>query len=328
MNLDTLRKKRIKRLGIKTSTYTGQRRIFFILDRATRKFHGDLGLWAQYIEFARQQKAHKKISKIFTDALRIHPTDAELWILAAKYALEDHADMTLARSYMQRGLRFCKTSKNLWIQYAKLEIIYIAKIAARQVILGLGQTSDRTEKKDSENFDTDADTIALPQLTGEDVNPSLSEDQQVDENALETLNSTPALSGAIPMAIFDASMKQFQNEPSFAKLFFMMVVEFENLSCLQNIINHIVDVQLATSPENHQSQICFIRAAVAGCRVDSPEFPRKFRESFTRFKGYPLSGALATEMIKWMEPLEKTKGLDPSLQTVLTGLLQRCRDAL
>src|SRR5277367_1229970 len=40
MNLDTLRRKRVKRLGVKVTAHTGQRRIYFILDRATRKFHG------------------------------------------------------------------------------------------------------------------------------------------------------------------------------------------------------------------------------------------------------------------------------------------------
>ena len=91
----------------------------------------------QSIEYARKQKAHKKLSQIFTNVLRLHPTKADVWIYAAQFAMDVHADMTEARSYMQRGLRFCKNSKKMWLEYAKLEILYIAKIAARRCVLGL-----------------------------------------------------------------------------------------------------------------------------------------------------------------------------------------------
>lgn len=171
MNLDSLRKKRTKRLGVRTAGHSGQRRIFFILDRATRKFPSDLNLWIQYIEYVRKQKAHKKLSMIFTDALRLHPTSAELWVYAAKSVLDDHADMLQARSYMQRGLRFCKSAKTLWIQYAKLELIYVAKLVARQRILGLDEASQQPKPIEDKELDNDADMIALPSITGEDLDP-------------------------------------------------------------------------------------------------------------------------------------------------------------
>src|SRR5579871_123959 len=40
MNLNSLRRKRENRLGVKATSYTCQRRVFFILDRGTRKFPG------------------------------------------------------------------------------------------------------------------------------------------------------------------------------------------------------------------------------------------------------------------------------------------------
>ena len=43
------RKKRVKRLGIRSTNHTGQRRIFFVFDRATKKHPGDVGLWLQTI---------------------------------------------------------------------------------------------------------------------------------------------------------------------------------------------------------------------------------------------------------------------------------------
>ncbi|KAL1986625.1 hypothetical protein VTN96DRAFT_6003 [Rasamsonia emersonii] len=328
MNLDLLRRKRVKRLGIRSPAYTGQRRIFFILDRATRKFHGDLGLWIQYIEYARQQKAYKKLSQIFTDALRLHPTNADLWIYAAKYALDDHADMTLARSYMQRGLRFCKNSKNLWIQYGRLEMIYIAKIAARRRILGLDQRKTETSAPEDSIDDPNADMITLPKVTAEDINPSLDKDADVDQGALQNLDSTPALSGAIPIAIFDAAMKQFGDDAAFGRGFFDMILEFEEVPCLRKIVEHVVEKQVTTSPESYHTRICNVKAPVAGIKVTSPDFPRAFGTSLSRLKQYPLDRHLAQEIVKWLQPVSEIKELDPALRTVVVATLQRSERVL
>ncbi|KAJ5410747.1 uncharacterized protein N7487_005106 [Penicillium crustosum] len=271
MNLDVLRKKRVKRLGIRSAGFNGQRRIFFVLDRATRKFHGDINLWVQYIEYARKQKAHKKLLMIFTDALRLHPTSADLWVYAAKHVLDDHGDMTQARSYMQRGLRFCKSARTIWIQYAKLELIYIAKLVARQRILGLDEESQKPKPiQEAEVDDTDADMIALPSLTAEDINPSTGADGEVDQVALQNLNSTPALSGAIPLAIFDTATKHFDNDDRFGQEYFDMAWEFQDAPCLRKILEHVVETMRANKPSSPRTQICYIKFPTAGIPPHRP----------------------------------------------------------
>ncbi|KAG5519911.1 hypothetical protein PMAC_000188 [Pneumocystis sp. 'macacae'] len=65
MNLEALRKKRVKRLRKPTiSDWGGVRRIFFIFERATKKFHGDIDLWFQYIHYAQHEKSTKVLGKI------------------------------------------------------------------------------------------------------------------------------------------------------------------------------------------------------------------------------------------------------------------------
>ncbi|KAJ5103711.1 RNA-processing protein HAT helix [Penicillium argentinense] len=321
MNLDSLRKKRVKRLGIRSAGHSGQRRIFFILDRATRKFHGDLNLWIQCIDYARKQKAHKKLSMIFTDALRLHPTSAELWIYAAKYVLDDHADMSQARSYMQRGLRFCKSSRTLWIQYAKLELIYIAKLVARQRILGLDEASQQPKPIEDKELDHDADMIALPQITGEDINPSGADDE-ANEAALETLNATPALSGAIPLAIFDAAMKHFNNDDLFGFEFYEMVSDFHDTPCLRKILGHVVETMQSEQPTSPRTQICYIKFPIAGLSVTSAEFPRAFGSSLARLKETHLDSSLARVVVSWLRPIAETESLDPSLRKVIMATLR------
>ncbi|KAL4810373.1 U3 small nucleolar RNA-associated protein 6-domain-containing protein [Aspergillus unguis] len=322
MNLDSLRRKRVKRMGIKSTGFSGQRRIFFVLDRATRKFHGDIGLWIQYIEYARKQKAFKKLSTILIDALRLHPSNADLWIYAAQYSIEDHADMSQARTYMQRGLRFCKSSRKLWIQYAKLELIYITKLVARQRILGLDEKPEAPKQQQASGDDLDADMIMMPSVTEEDINPT-ARDASVDEAALQTLNSTPALSGAIPLAIFDSAIKSFNHNDAFAHEFFDMAFEFEDVPCLQKILSHILEVMQESKPTSYHTLICYIKYPTAGVRATSADFPRALGAALSRLQEHRQNPEIAKEVINWLRPVEKTTDLDASIQKVIAATIHK-----
>jgi len=266
-NVDALRRKRIKRLGVRYKG-SGQRTIYFLYNRATRKFSGDLVLWMQYIDFARKDKAYKRLNDIFTSVARLHPTKPDIWILAANYFMDTQADITNARSYMQRGLRFCKNSEVMWLEYAKLETIYVGKIAGRRKILGLD--IDRTKKPGTDE-DGDEDMIALPEVTAEDVNPSLKQDDGVDEVALQNLASAPVLTGAIPLAVFDSAMKQFQGKPKLAEKFFDMFAEFSQLACIPRILQHVLDYLQEHSPHAVETAICRFRMLLFGCDPSDPE---------------------------------------------------------
>ncbi|CAN9200901.1 hypothetical protein AA0117_g1081 [Alternaria alternata] len=266
-SVDALLRKRVKRLGVRYKG-SGQRAIYFLYNRATRKFPGDLVLWMQYIDFARKDKAYKRLNDIFTSVARLHPTKPDIWILAANYFMDTQADITNARSYMQRGLRFCKNSEVMWLEYAKLETIYVGKIAGRRKILGLD--IDRTSKSRTDE-DGDEDMIALPEVTAEDVNPSLKQADGVDEVALQNLASAPVLTGAIPLAVFDSAMKQFQGKAKLADSFFDMFAEFSQLACIPRILQHVLDYLQDNSPQAVETAICRFRMMLFGCDPTDPE---------------------------------------------------------
>ncbi|KAL5121054.1 U3 snoRNP protein [Pleosporales sp. CAS-2024a] len=267
-NVDALRRKRIQRLGVRYKG-AGQRTIYFLYHRATRKFSGDLTLWMQYIEFARKDKAYRRLNDIFTSAARLHPTKPELWVHAAHYFMDTQADITNARSYMQRGLRFCRQSEYLWLEYAKLETIYVAKIAGRRRILGLDVDPAKAQTAD----DGDVDMIALPAVTAEDMDPSLQQDHGADEVALQHVAAAPVLTGAIPLAVFDAAMKQFQGKASLAESFFAMFAEFEQLACIRRMLQHVLEYLQSTSPQSVDTAICEFRMQLFGRNPADAEFP-------------------------------------------------------
>lgn len=277
----------------------------------------------QYIEYARQQKAHRKLSDIFTNALRIHPTSVDLWMYATRHAMDDHADMMHARSYMQRGLRFCRSSRKLWIHYARLELVYIAKLVARQRILGLDKAIEPAKPDTGGSFeDPNADVIKLPKLTEEDISPE--DDEDVDDNVAalqQNLQSSSALSGAIPIAIFDSAMKNFNNDDRFGHEFYNMVLEFESIPCLREILGRVVEVMMTATPASSRALICYIRYPTVGLRVNSPEFPRALGASLGRLKEHRNDRGVAREVVNWLQPLARTEDLDPALQKVMAATI-------
>jgi U3 small nucleolar RNA-associated protein 6 len=330
MNVDALRRKRVKRLNVKSPAHNGQRRIFFVFDRGTRKFPGDVGLWMQSVEYAKRQKAYKKLSQILTNALRLHPMKSELWTWAAQFAMEENGDMTEARSYMQRGLRFCKNSKSLWLEYCKLELIYIAKIAARRRMLGItgNETRNGPENLDDE---LDADVMRLPALTAEDINPSAAGHEDIDQAALKTLDSTPAMTGAIPMAVFDAAMSQFGNDASLGLNFYELVAEFEQLPCLRGVLEHIDNGMQAHVQQTWQAHVCHVRFALDGISLSSPELPAAVAVLVAHVKECCTSAkeaqSIATSLQPWLTTLVTQEHMDPGLLRILQSqkrTLEKC----
>lgn len=320
INVDMLRRKRVKRLGIKNPTQNGQRRIFFVFDRGTRKFPGDIQLWMQGIEYARKQKALKKVTQMLTNVLRLHPAKAELWIYAAQFALEENGDMTEARGYMQRGLRFCKNNKELWLQDFRLELNWIIKIHTRRRILGIEKDSRKEEEVKIAGDDDNV--MMLPKLTAEDIAPDDDESDKVDVDALANLDSAPALDGAIPIAVFDAAVQQFPNHSNLALKFYeeMTPFAFEECSALDTIRSHIHLVLQERFQNSWHACACHISMPVFGIRSSDLAFLAGFREVLSRMDQGIAQCKDRENLAEWCKGFLaalSTDALDPSLKKVL-----------
>lgn len=328
IGLENLRAKRCKRLRIKGSTsHAGQARIYNIFDRGTKKHPGDVALWMSYLEYTRAAKANKKFKTILTAAIRLHPTKSELWLYAARVTLESEADMNGARSYMQRGTRFCTTSKDLWIEYAKLEMIYLAKIAMRRRILGLDvedteeDAMEVDEAADDTGFATSEDMIAIPDFKTNSMRPSAIAKVEVDSEATKDPMTTPALNGAIPLAIFDAARKQPFFCASAAEAFFDMFAAFSQVRCLSKILQHVLDAMVELYPIDPFTSNCYTRQPIVGISPLSAEFAVALGVSLARLKDsmgkVKNKAELAKRTRAWTAPILELEDLDPGIRVVL-----------
>lgn len=290
----------------------------------------------QYIEFARKQKSSKKLSELITSVLRLHPTKPELWVYAANYVMEERNDIIEARAYMQRGLRFCKESKNLWIEYAKLEMTYVARIAARGQILGLNKNRSVEEVvssvdknygnpfTQSELISSDKDDLDFQTLNF------------IDRSILDNLEALPVVSGAIPIAIFDAAMKQFGGDVTVGENFFDMIAEFREVPHTVKILQHISSSLLNTGPSSPAALSCFIRQPLVGVGASSPQFPgalgmvmdrlQATMQDSATFRGSKedpsLRSLLASKIMKWMLSFT-LDDLDPDIIKVIAVTLKK-----
>lgn len=278
----------------------------------------------QYIDFAHKQKANKKLSQILTTVLRLHPTNAELWIYAAHYALDERSDIVEARNSMQRGLRFCNNSKHLWSEYTKLEMIYISRVSARGRLF---------QKHDSD----EESMMTLPTL---DAKESDSETfDHIDKGVLEELQKTPALSGSIPIAIFNAAMKQFPQDSDLGRQLFDLVARFKDIPCVSRVLRHIVQSLQDAAPQSPSTMICFFREPISCVKPVSVKFPSALRESLSRLRvsmetlsnsssiesNARRRGVFACEVVNWTLALLESENpeLDQDISKALMAVLKK-----
>ena len=201
-----------------------------------------------------------------------------------------------------------------------MTLLYISKITARRQILGIDQK--RTVTEDSQDVDLDADVIKLPRLTQDDINSSEDATAESDKAALYRLEQVPALMGAVPIAIFDSAMKQFDHDDVLAKSFYDMIDDFQ-VGCRPKLLGHIVQEMLLSHPSNSCTMACHVKIGVAGIALNSPEFPPAFGTALNRLRKYmPHAGidpSFVSEIAAWLNSLQQSEDVDPALIKVLAS---------
>lgn len=232
---------------------------------------------------------------------------------------------------MQRGLRFCKNERNMWLQYAKLEMLYVAKIAARRQILGLDE--ERKENVIDESHDPDADMIALPSVTAEDLAPETDEGTEaVNEEALQKLSSTPAQNGAIPEAVMETGMKHFRQDPLLAEQFFDLFAGFSDTPCTARLLKRAM-AYLESNQERKNAKallsVCDAKTLLLGIDAQTAEFPVALGKALQQLKSATTADQdvqilLASRSVETLLPyLSERENLDEAVCRVLDASIKR-----
>ncbi|XP_046856303.1 U3 small nucleolar RNA-associated protein 6 homolog [Xenia sp. Carnegie-2017] len=147
LNLDLLRRKRRKHRGIEQRVLPGEavfiKRMHLLFQSALKKFPLDVKLWLQYIEYCKKAGSTQALGRVIGRMLQAHPHNANLWIMAAKWEFENQNNINSARSLMQRALRLNPESCHLWLEYFRLELLFMEKVKKRRQLLGVQDQKDK-----------------------------------------------------------------------------------------------------------------------------------------------------------------------------------------
>lgn len=104
---------------------------------SSSRYQSDLNLWQSYIKFLEWMGWNDMVSKIYARMLQFHSDKPAIWIAAAKWELEVLNAAESARTLMLQALRFHPQSKELFLQYFDVELMYSDKIYKRRKVYNL-----------------------------------------------------------------------------------------------------------------------------------------------------------------------------------------------
>ncbi|CAI2178251.1 11600_t:CDS:10 [Funneliformis geosporum] len=212
--------------------------------KAVTKFKGDIKLWLQYIDFAKNEGNNLFNIGLSYSVLQLHPTKPIFWIMASKYEFEVNANIMSARVFLQRGLRLNCDSHQLWHQYFKLELVYVEKIKVRRRILGISNNKDEefNDHEDSQNFIkiADDDLLKANKLETEGLD-RVQEINLDDDNLL--------FRGELSKVVYFNAIKAIPNDLSFRKEFVNICREFSDIKMVQEEIYESIRRDFKSNPE-------------------------------------------------------------------------------
>ncbi|KAF5916111.1 hypothetical protein HPG69_003185 [Diceros bicornis minor] len=130
-------------------------RVQGVFRRASAKWKDDVQLWLSYVVFCKKWAGKAQLSKVFSAMLAIHSNKPALWIMAAKWEMEDRLSSESARQLFLRALCFHPECPKLYQEYFRMELMHAEKL--------------RKEKQEFEKAKMDVETLDYPEeiLKGE-----------------------------------------------------------------------------------------------------------------------------------------------------------------
>lgn len=103
-------------------------RVQGVFRRASAKWKDDVQLWLSYIVFCKKWGNKTQLSKVYSAMLAIHSNKPALWIMAAKWEMEDRLSSESARQLFLRALRFHPECPKLYQEYFRMELMNAEKL--------------------------------------------------------------------------------------------------------------------------------------------------------------------------------------------------------
>jgi U3 small nucleolar RNA-associated protein 6 len=252
-----------------------------------------------------------------------------LWILAAQFEYENNFNISGARNLLLRSLRLNPEKRELWLEYAKLECLYILKIMDRRRILGVDKPHPEIAE-DKTGFE-DHNEIMLPTITENELQKKEGEFDPLLTSPLTDVTTNLALNGAIPMAVYAEAIAARPEDVSLVAGFYDVFVEFYlALSFIGSALDTVKQHLQETFPARGKTLFVQVRDHARGFTPLDKQFPSAIREMMkTAASANTLPGRdrrqFCEGMTTYLEKILHTDGLEESLVKVLKIFLVRVK---
>ncbi|GIX79289.1 hypothetical protein CEXT_329422 [Caerostris extrusa] len=136
LNLVAMRRERLLCESKKTEIDTSiAKRINRLFKGVISRYPEDEKLWLDQIQFCKEMKWYDTINALQTRLLQVHSKNPSLWVMAAKWEMEETRSPENARKIFQRGVLINPLSGHLWREYFRMELMYIDLIHKRRAVL-------------------------------------------------------------------------------------------------------------------------------------------------------------------------------------------------
>lgn len=238
------------------SDYSIIKRIHGIYSKLLKKFSSDSKLWIQYLDFCKKQKSSMAFSKNIAKAISFHSNNPVFWILGAEYEFHNNNNIESSRILFQRSINLNPEIQSLWLEYFKMELLFISKIQARRSILlsndneiinqsdnknidpftgKFNNSNDNNNEKEEKEEDEEVENINIPEIEGENSNILNINETTNDIDINKVLNEF-----LIPKIIFKSAIKFHKSDLNFRMKFIDILKEFpNNTNLLKEIFNSI-----------------------------------------------------------------------------------------
>jgi U3 small nucleolar RNA-associated protein 6 len=204
--------------------------------------------------------------------------------MAAQYEYTKNANIPGSRNLLLRSLRLNPEARELWLEYAKLECLFLVKIMERRRILGLDEEQKQYVEETELEFH-ERDEIQLPLVTEEET-----EKQQGDvlEGPLADVKANPALNGGIPLAVWDSAISTRPEDIALAAGFYDAFAPFHTSlqfinAALDKVKAHMED----KFPGRGRTVLIQIKDHARGIALADAKFPGILRTMMTTANTIP-----------------------------------------
>ena len=216
---------------------------------------------ARLFAFCRAHGGNKALSKSLVAALALHPTNPGLWAYAASWELRGRRDLHSARTLMQRGLRACPQSPDLWADYFSLELVAANLLRQRASVLGLPTHDDLPPEEEDQAGTAAAAEVTLDDGADEPAAPGAAS-MATQERARLRRGRAALMRGAVAVAVFDAACAARPNDVQL-RLRCLAAAKVAGTWAAEPVVGHILG-SLATGDVAKHPEAVTARAQAAG----------------------------------------------------------------